>query len=340
MHQSSINFKCVNFKCARMKHGFFLICGILLAWLTTGIAAFAQENIDDERLLMITSHAPDQVAVIDVKGRTLWSLGPEDGVEHPQDAAVTEDGNLFFSVQTGAKMVRMSDKKLLWSYTAPEGTQNPVAQPLENGLFLVGNEGPCQLLEINAQSEVKRLIKVNDSPFQGAHGQFRFCRKTPEGTYLFPMINAGILREYDADGKQLRQFPVTGMPVAAIRLPLVEEGGAAPHPDIPQEKKSGDTVAGCGSAVEQYDAENRLVWRFDCVEDGHLKPGLVTAVSRLKNGNTLIGYYHNDPSCPDIIEISPDKKIVWSLNLPKTGLVAAVEILDKNRKPSNEILAR
>lgn len=318
-------------QCVRTKRGLFPFGVILLVWLAAGTAAFAQENAAGERLLMITSHAPDQVAVIDEKGETLWSLGPEDGVEHPQDAAVTKDGNLFFSVLTGAKMVRMSDKKLLWSYTAPEGTQNPVAQPLGDGLFLVGNEGPCQLLEINAQSEVKRLIKVNDSPFQGVHGQFRFCRKTPDGTYLFPMINAGILREYDADGRQLRQFPVTGMPVAAIRLPRAGGNGAAP---------SGDTVAGCGSAVEQYDAENRLVWRFDCVEDGRLKPALVTAVSRLKNGNTLIGYYHNDPACPDIIEISPEKKIVWSLTLPNTGLVAAVELLDKNRKPSSEILAR
>ena len=288
----------------------------------TGIAKEAEENSAADRLILISSHAPDQIAIVDAAGRSVWSIGEEEGVNHPQDAAVTDEGTVFFSVITGAKMVRLSDKRLLWSYSTPEGTQNPVAQPLGEGRFLVGNEGPCRLLEIDAQGEIKRTIQVSDCPFSGSHGQFRFCRKTPEGTYLFPMINAQILREYDADGHQLRQFPVTGMPVGAVRLP------------------NGDTLTGDGSAVEQFDRENKLVWRFDCVEDGHLKPALITAVSRLKNGNTLLGYYQNDPNEPDIIEVSPEKKIVWSLTLPETGLVAAVQLLDQNQKPSDQVLAR
>ena len=165
-------------------------------------------------------------------------------------------------------------------------------------------------------------VKVDDCPFKGTHGQFRFCRKTPEGTYLFPMVNAGLLREYDASGKQLRQFPVKGMPVCALRL----DGGI--------------TLTGDGAAVKEFNVNDETVWSFDCVADGGFKPGIVTAVSRLKNGNTLIGYYQNDPETPDVIEISRDKKVVWSLTLKDVNYVAAVQALDSEWKPSQDVLAR
>ncbi|MCF0234600.1 MAG: hypothetical protein HUK22_06430, partial [Thermoguttaceae bacterium] len=137
-----------------------------------------------------------------------------------------------------------------------------------------------------------------------------------------PMVNAGILREYDADGRQLREFPVSGAPVCALRL------------------KNGDTLTGAGSAIERFDADGKLVWKFDCVADGGLKPGVLTAVSLLKNGNVLIGYYQSDPETPDVVEVSADKKIVWTLTLPETALVAAVQLLDDKFKPSKEVVER
>ena len=285
-------------------------------------ARLALAEAPAERVVMISAHAPEQITVLDQDGKTLWSIGEQEGVEHPQDAAVLDGGTVVFSVLHGAKAVRISDKKELWSYTTPGDAQNPVAQPLDGGYFLVGNEGPCRLLEINAEGEVRKEVKVDDCPFKGTHGQFRFCRKTPEGTYLFPMVNAGLLREYDASGKQLRQFPVKGMPVCALRL----DGGI--------------TLTGDGAAVKEFNVNDETVWSFDCVADGGFKPGIVTAVSRLKNGNTLIGYYQNDPETPDVIEISRDKKVVWSLTLKDVNYVAAVQALDSEWKTSQDVLAR
>jgi len=302
---------------------FLRLSGIFAILLfLNGTVVPGEETAFSDRTVMISSHSPDQIAILDANGQTLWAIGTEEGVVHPQDAAVTGDGNVFFSIINGAKMVRLSDKRLLWCYTTPGEAQNPVAQPLENGLFLVGNEGPCKLLEIDSQCNIKQEIQVNDCPFKGTHGQFRFCRKTPEGTYLFPMINAQVLREYDKNGKKLRDFPTTGMSVSAIRLP------------------NGDTLTGDNATLKQFDVNNQIIWQFDCVTDGHQKPGLITAIQRLKNGNTVFGYYQDDPEQADIMEVSPDKKIVWSLTLEQISLVAAVQILDKNLNPSPETLAR
>lgn len=310
-----------------MKRNKLLALSLLLTafiGMISGKELIAAENDDSgqRRIVMISAHGPDQISIVDEDGQSLWTIGKEKGVDHPQDAAVLEDGSVFFSVMFGAKKFRISDKSELWSYSTPEGTQNPVAQPLDNGYFLVGNEGPCRLLEINTENDVRREVKVNDSPFAGSHGQFRFCRKTSDNTYLFPMINASILREYDSKGKLLRQFPISGMPVCALRLP------------------DGITLTGDGTAVEEINANNEIVWKFDCVRDGGYVSGIVTAVSRLKNGNTLIGYYHADPNTPDVIEISADKKVVWSLTLKEVSLVAAVQLLDNDWKPSDEVLVR
>ncbi len=283
--------------------------------------AYAEER-DVDRIVMFSAHVPDQITIINGEGESLWTIGRENGVEHPQDAAVLDDGVVFFSVTRGAKAVRITDKKELWSYVVPDGTQNPVAQPLDDGFFLVGNEGPCRLLEINAEGRVRREVKVDDCPFKGNHGQFRFCRKTPEGTYLFPMINAGLLREYDSDGKMSRDFSFKGSPVCALRL------------------ANGITLTGDGSSVKEIDENDNVVWAFDCVADGGEKPGVVTAVSRMKNGNTLLGYYQNEPDAADIIEVTRDKKIVWRLVLRDVSFIAAVQALDKDWKPSPEVLAR
>lgn len=242
------------------------------------------------RLLMISSHAPSAVNIVDAAGKAIWSLSQD--VNHPQDAAVTLDGKLFCSVIDGAIMVRISDRKLLWRYTVPAGCQNPVAQPLVDGRFLVGNEGACKLLEIDAGGTVCREIR-GQSSFTGNHEQFRISRKTPEGTYLFAMTRDRAVREYDAAGRLIFELPGLSKCCYAARLP------------------GGNTLIANSSAVEEYNRHGKAVWRFDAVADGGLKPALVVGLARLRNGNTLFAYYHGDPALPDIVEVSMDRKILY-----------------------------
>jgi len=272
-----------------------------------------------DRLLMISSHSPSAINIVDANGKPAWSLSRD--VNHPQDAAVTKDGNLFTSVIDGALMVRLSDKKLLWRYTVPAGCQNPVAQPLADGRFLVGNEGPCKLLEIDAGGVVRKEIQ-GQSKFTGNHEQFRISRKTPEGTYLFAMTQDKAVREYDDKGKLIYEIPGRDKCCYATRLP------------------GGNTLIANSTAVEEYDKQGKLVWRFDAVSDGRLKAALAVGVTRLKNGNTLFAYYHSDPALPDIIEVSPDRKIISSLVLPSINNVVSVQVLDSAMRPSDEVLSR
>jgi hypothetical protein len=43
-----------------------------------------------------------------------------------------------------------------------------------------------------------------------------------------------------------------------------------------------------------------------------VKLAWVTQVSRLPNGNTLVVNCHAGPDQPQVVEVTPDKKVAWS----------------------------
>ena len=69
---------------------------LFFASLTFVFSVYAEESAA-ERVVMFSAHAPDQVTIVDGSGVVLWSIGRENGVEHPQDAAVLrrENGSYF-----------------------------------------------------------------------------------------------------------------------------------------------------------------------------------------------------------------------------------------------------
>ncbi len=280
---------------------------VALALTPTGVLA---------RCFLITSHSPDRVAIIDNDGKLLWDCP----MNHPQDAAVLPDGSVVCAVLDGVRRVNR-DRQTLWSWKVPEGCQNPVAQPLDGGRLLVGTEGPCRLLELDAEGQVQRTVQMT-SGFQGNHGQFRFCRKTAEGTYLAPMFADNTVREFDADGRQLWKLDIRG-PVSALRLP------------------DGHTLVGSFEGVTEYDREHQLVWQFACSDvPAPDKVSTVTSIVRLRNGNTLFAHYTGDGDKADLLEVTRDKQVVWRLALPDVTAMAMVQVLDDDQRPSAEVLAR
>ncbi|MBI5832839.1 MAG: hypothetical protein HZB16_11110 [Armatimonadetes bacterium] len=284
--------------------------------LTSLLAAALALAPAGARCFLVTSHSPDRVAIVDNDGKLLWQCP----MNHAQDAAVLPDGSIVCAVLNGVRKVNR-DQQTLWTYTVPEGCQNPVAQPLDGGLVLVGNEGPCRLLEVDAEGKAQRTVQMT-SGFKGNHGQFRFCRKTPEGTYLAPMFADNTVREFAADGTQLWKLDIGG-PVSAVRLP------------------GGNTVVGSFEGVTEYDKEHRLIWKYACAEvPAPDKVSTVTAVVRLRNGNTIFAHYTGDGDKADLFEVTAEKQIVWRLALPDTTSVAMVQVLDDHWLPSADVLAR
>jgi hypothetical protein len=84
--------------------------------------------------------------------------------------------------------------------------------------------------------------------------------------------------------------------------------------------------------VFEADAEGRTVWE---IRDGDL-PGIsfkfMTGLQRLPNGNTLISNWlgHGQlGKAPHLIEVTPEKKVVWTFADHKTmKTISTVQLLD------------
>lgn len=273
----------------------WLISGIVLGALS---GAMAQEYL-------ISAHQPNGIYMLDAAGEISWK---ETNLPHPQDIDFAPAGAIFSSEKNGARLIG-PDHELKWKYTAPATCQNPVAQVLADGRYLVGNEGPGTLLEIDARG--RTLTEIPLSPCsKGHHGQFRFCRKTPQGTYLGTLTNEGRVKEYQADGAVVCDFGAFKTPVSAIRL------------------QNGNTLIGSFNKLSEHDQSGAEIWSFCPATDGHLggKGCHVTGLVEWAAGQRVMALYHTDPAWPDIMVVTTKKEIVHTITLPKINKVAGLKI--------------
>ncbi len=281
---------------------------------------------------LFTAHSNGgQVSLVNGSGEIVWTIN----AKHPQRADVSPDGkSIFISESHGAKMVDKQSKKILWEYVTPKvkwdgedaqkvkkgdtvWLENPVAQILGDGRFLVGNEGKSSLIEINSKGEELKRI-VSESLRRVRHGEFRLASKTPAGTYLFPLLESSLLTEYDADGNQILRIKTNGGVVGAQRL------------------ANGDILAGGFFGVAIFNRKGEMVWNFSAEElkrESKAKSQIIICdVKELPNGNILCSTYAGK-DMPDIMEITKDKKVVRILDYPEITHFSALQILDDDFKP-------
>ncbi len=267
---------------------------------------------------LISFHRPDALVIVNEYGKVQWKAEPK--LKHPQDVGITSKGHILCSDYSGAVCIGF-DNQIKWRASIPEGTQNPVAFPLEKDRFLVGVEGPTLLREINSKGDILKELQFNTS-YEKVHGQFRVCRKTEMGTYLIPFTLEGAVREYNVDGKLIRDFGAYKLAVGALRLP------------------NGNTLISFYDGIVEIDSNDKIVWEFITKRDCNFSFGNAIGMAKLKNGNVVTGFYSKNPEVPNLIEISPDKKIVKSINVKGYTNIGHFQILEDNYKPSSEVLIR
>jgi hypothetical protein len=64
--------------------------------------------------------------------------------------------------------------------------------------------------------------------------------------------------------------------------------------------------------VLEVDRAGKIVWQITQNDLPGITLAWITCVDRLPNGNTLIGNCHAGPENPQFIEVTRDKKVVWS----------------------------
>ena len=133
------------------------------------------------------------------KGNIIWTYSTGSGNEY-DDVWMLSNGNILFTrMQYIAEIT--PDKKVVWHYDAPKGTEIHACQPIDKDKFLFQINGiPPKLMVINTRSsriEVEQVMPFPSPSMRRVHGQFRRVRFTAQGTYLVPFLSMDKVVEYD-----------------------------------------------------------------------------------------------------------------------------------------------
>ena len=283
----------------------------------------------------------DQTIFVVRDGKVAWTysipIKDADGtLQELGDATMLSNGNIVFCRKVGASEITQ-DKKIIWNIDAQKGTEIHSIQPigLDRVLVTINGNPAGKLLLINTttgQTEKEFTFPVLN-PGANPHIQFRRVHETKDGTFLAAHLRDNKVVEYDADFKEIWSY-ATRQPWSAARL------------------KNGNTLITEGPhTVLEVNKQGEIVWQFSQNDAPEYKFFIFQEASRLANGDTVIcnwcPYNLKDPKTwpgsMQVLEVSPEKKVVWALNEwkdPDLGPASSIQLLDEPGVAENDDLQR
>ena len=242
-----------------------------------------------------TDYTQGRVFILSREGKIEW----EYPAQNCNDLSVLPNGNLLFNAGHGVKEVTRA-KEVVFEYQSK--SEIYACQRLPDGNTFVGECNSGRLLIVNPKGGIVREVRLLPEGKDGGHAYMRNARALDNGNFLVAHYGGQVVKEYDASGKVVREIPAAGGPHSIIRL------------------SNGNTVISCGdntggSRVFEVDSKGLTVWQVQ----GEEVPGhsfkFLAGIQRLPNGNTLIcnwlGHGQFGKS-PHLVEVTPDKRAVWS----------------------------
>lgn len=262
-----------------------------------------------------------QLVAFDRFGTVLWK---RPSPHNAHDFAVLSNGNLLVHAAAN-RVIEVSatdpTAPIIWEWTA-----KPVApytgaveihafERLPDGNTLVAETGNLRILEISPKGEIVTSVPIQtDRP--DSHHDTRRVRKTSAGTYLVCHEPLGLVREYDASGAIVWEYAI---PLSKDREPSPGQQGHGTAVFHAIRLSSGNTLiaGGNNNRLLEVNPAKEIVWSVDRDElkdlDGNpIRLAWVTSLQVLPNGNVIIGNTHAGPDQPQLIEVTRDKKVVWT----------------------------
>lgn len=262
------------------------------------------------------------------EGKIAWSTTiplhtPTGGAQEFDDAMMLPNGNILFARMSGAGEIT-PDKKLVWDYPAPPGTEIHSIQSIGKNLVLMARDGnPAFAMIINTSSG--QVVKQIQIPVKttNTHGQYRHIRMTRNHTILIPLLSEDRVAEFTLDGREVWSIPAKS-PWSAERL------------------QNGNTlIAGDWSSyVREVNPAGATVWELTQADVPEYRLFNTQTARRLANGNTIIcNWVAGDknledwPNTVQLLEVTPSKKVVWALRSWKDpadlGPATHIHLLDE-----------
>lgn len=254
-----------------------------------------------------------KVLLVSAEGKVEW----EYPAPHCNDLWVLPNGNLLFVTGHGVKEVDR-EQEIIFSYESK--SEIYACQRLANGNTFIAECNTGRLLQVDSKGKVVKEVRLLPEGEDGGHAFMRNARLLENGHYLVAHYGLGVVREYDAEGQQVAEIPAPGGPHSAIRLP------------------NGNTLIACGdrgkqaAQVFEVDTQGNSVWKVTSEDLPGIQLAFMTGLQRLPNGNTVMTNWLGHGrigTAPHIIEITRQKKVVWTFSDHKTmKTIATIQLLD------------
>lgn len=259
-----------------------------------------------------TDYTAGKVFIVNADGKVEW----EYATGQCNDLWALPNGDLLFNTGHGVKEVTRQ-KAVVFNYES--SSEIYACQRLTNGNTFVGECNAGRLLELAPDAKIVKEVRLLPAGKDGGHFYMRNARQLANGNYLVAHYGEQVVREYDSQGRKVREFPAPGGPHSVIRLP------------------NGNTLIACGDMagqqhVVELNAQGETVWEVKA--DG--LPGIplkfMAGLQRLPNGNTVLSNWlgHGQlGKAPLLIEVTPDRRVLWTFFDHQTlSTVSSVQLLD------------
>jgi hypothetical protein len=256
------------------------------------------------RRVIAADYENKRLAIISEGGRIEWEVPIRD----IHDLHVLPSGNVLFQ-RSWTKIVEQTPNgDVVWTYDASTDNRDfdregdvrvevHAFQRLPGGETMIAESGPGRVIVVGRDGKLKRQFKLKVAK-NDPHRDTRLVRVLDggKGNVLVAHEGEKAVREYDWNGKVVWEYLVNTRVYSAERL------------------SSGNTLIGTGDAhrVVEVDKSGKEVWSLNENDIPGVKLAWVTMVERLPNGNTLVVNCHAGPENPQVIEVTPEKKLAWS----------------------------
>ncbi len=303
-----------------------------LAALLSLAAMIAAGQSSDTSHYRVLGFDKNHIAIVNNKGQVEWEYPNQANSMH--DIQLLPNGNILFHNGPVVKDVTPA-KEIVWQYEskAKEGYTGRFSvhsfERLPNGLTMIAESGNQRLIEVDKDGKIVHQIPLTvDKPSGGS--DTRMVRSVPGGGYLVAHEADGKVREYDRQGKVVWEYALdmndqpaapglTGHGVNVFGVKRLANGNTL-------------IAGGNNNRVIEVDKSGKIVWSVESKDLPGIKLAWVTGLDVLPNGNLIFGNSHAGPDNPQLIEVTRDKKVVWTFkNFDAFGnsLVATKVIRDK-----------
>jgi outer membrane protein assembly factor BamB len=292
-----------------------LFTSALLTLSCSLVAGAALGQVGPGRTLIAADGSTRRIALLAPDGAIRW----EHQVKDIHDLHRLPNGNILFQTSFQRLVeVNPATDQVVWEYDAGELNGNkgkPVEvhafQRLPNGDTMIVESGPARIIEVDPTGKLKKelRLKINNP---STHSDTRLVRKLENGHYLAAHERDAAIREYDSSGKVVWEYevPLFGME---------PKGGHGPEAYGNQafealRLRNGNTLisTGNGHGILEVTPEKKIVWQLRQNDLPGITLAWVTTLQALPNGNVIFGNCHAGPENPQLIEITREKKVIWS----------------------------